>query len=622
MNRNKMGYKEYIVNTIYLNVIFLWIYYFSLFSPMTGYSKLQSFLLLIIMVVMGVMLDLVVVGRHARNWKNIIVTMLLVPGGYTFYTQFHDRNVWYKWVLTPAGVIWGCYLILLFARKINGQADRRKVLLSRIRRAYLGAKCLGACIGTIIFIIAFIYTFFPAIITTGCIFSEEAMGYSEEDSLAANIEQVLKLQPEEYSKLTIDEKMELLQVMADIQGRYLGLARRVIVRNSSLKEGEVANYSDATAVIQIDTEHLSEEPQEVLETLYHEMFHAAQHQYAEIYNQVSAKNKNSYFLMDAETYAYEIANYKSGEDDVLEYYSQKLEQDARAHGIIDAQQVYDRIEEYLTETKNSEKNILQEDSHAGEEDSFVEEEPLISREVFSRGDTVMQIEEYEYDMQKRKTAEKIYQLDQDTEEMKLSFRYDYSYDDAFCYKDTTYVNEDNTVTRTILDAKGNEIYVQELLSGGIHSQTYAYKYSMDTERRKETYCYEGEAKAFSSYDAVLYNQRGNPTFLLTQMPNNDIFICKIEYEYNENNEIIRETKIYREGEERNPADDLIVEKSCTYRPDGLLEKETWTSRSMNSEKVEKTIWHQYDDQGREIRREEQDLADEDTIWVTEFTYIL
>ena len=172
------------------------------------------------------------------------------------------------------------------------------------------------------------------------------------------MEQVLKLQPEEYSKLTIDEKMELLQVMADIQGRYLGLARRVTVRTSSLREGEEANYSDATAVIQINTDYLSEKPQKVLEALYHEMFHAAQHQYADIYNQVSAENKKSYFLMDAEIYAYEIDNYKNGEDDILEYYSQKCEQDARAHGIIDAQQVYDRIEEYLTETENNEENLL------------------------------------------------------------------------------------------------------------------------------------------------------------------------------------------------------------------------------------------------------------------------
>lgn len=233
----------------------------------------------------------------------------------------------------------------------------------------------------------------------------------------------------------------------------------------------------------------------------------------------------------------------------------------------------------------------------------------------------MQIEEYEYDMQKRKTAEKIYQLDQDTEEMKLSFRYDYSYDDAFCYKDTTYVNKDNTVTRTILDAQGNEIYEQELLPGGIYTQTYAYKYNMDIERRKETYCYAGEGKEFFSYKAVLYNRWGDPTFLLTQMSNNDVSMCKIEYEYNENNQITRETKTYWEGEERTIFDE-IVEKSCTYRSDGLLEKETWTSQGTNGGNVEKTIWHQYDDQGREIRTEEQNSADGDIIWVTEFDYIL
>ena len=154
MNRNEMGYMEYIFYAIYFNGFFLWTYYFFFFSMMPGHSKMQSMLILIVMVFMGVILDLIFVGRYERNWKNIIVTALLVPGGYTFYMQFHDRSVWYKWGPILVGIIWGCYLILLFARRINVELDRRKVILSRMRRAYL-----GACICTIILIIAF-YRYF------------------------------------------------------------------------------------------------------------------------------------------------------------------------------------------------------------------------------------------------------------------------------------------------------------------------------------------------------------------------------------------------------------------------------------------------------------------------------
>lgn len=386
MIRNEMGKKRYIINMIYGNIIFLWIYYITIFSAMKGFSELQSFILLIVAIFMGALLDLLLLGRYARNWRNIVITIPLIPGGYTIYTYLYYRSDWCKKVLCVAGMFWGCYVIVLFVRRIKEKADCRRIILSRMRRAYWGAKYVGALVCTMVIIIALIDTCVSHR-RLGCAFGIEATAYNDEDSLAANMEQVLKMQPEEYSKLSVDEKVELLQVMADIQGRYLGLDRRVTVKTSSLENDRLGYYRDSTAVIQIDTEHLSDDPQSVLETLYHEMFHAAQHQYAHIYDQVSEENKKSYFLMDAEIYAEEIENYVNGENDILEYYSQKLEQDARAHGIIDAQQVYDRIEEYLTTQEENTEPAQQEETDVNDGNIFAKEEPLVSKETFYRGDT-------------------------------------------------------------------------------------------------------------------------------------------------------------------------------------------------------------------------------------------
>ena len=53
MIRNEMGKKRYIINMIYGNIIFLWIYYITIFSAMKGFSELQSFILLIAAIFMG-----------------------------------------------------------------------------------------------------------------------------------------------------------------------------------------------------------------------------------------------------------------------------------------------------------------------------------------------------------------------------------------------------------------------------------------------------------------------------------------------------------------------------------------------------------------------------------------
>ena len=80
MIRNEMGKKRYIINMIYGNIIFLWMYYITIFSAMKGFSELQSFILLIVAIFMGALLDLLLLGRYARNWRNILITIPMVPG--------------------------------------------------------------------------------------------------------------------------------------------------------------------------------------------------------------------------------------------------------------------------------------------------------------------------------------------------------------------------------------------------------------------------------------------------------------------------------------------------------------------------------------------------------------
>ena len=121
---------------------------------------------------------------------------------------------------------------------------------------------------------------------------------------------------------------------------------------------------------------------------------------------------------------------------------------------------------------------------------------------------------------------------------------------------------------------------------------------------------------------TLYNRHGEPTFQLVQRPDSSISVCKIDYEYNDENQLVRITKTYRDGENRESSDDTIVESNYTYGEDGGMEKEVWTSCTAGSTTHGETILYQYDELGREIRREEHSLTDEDTIWVQVTKYDL
>ena len=58
-------------------------------------------------------------------------------------------------MLYVTGMLWGSYVIVLFVHRIKEKANRRRIILSRMRRAYWGAKCAGALVCAIFIIIAF-----------------------------------------------------------------------------------------------------------------------------------------------------------------------------------------------------------------------------------------------------------------------------------------------------------------------------------------------------------------------------------------------------------------------------------------------------------------------------------
>jgi hypothetical protein len=243
-----------------------------------------------------------------------------------------------------AGIVLISGIAVAAFAKVNS-TNRRKIRLIRKRRSVIAARTIGAITSAVII---------------GCIFGRSYIGgalissqecttstYGDECTIANNIDTVLLLKPENWDKVsTAQERLDILQCVVNIERNYLGLNKEVRIYSKILEEGVLGYYSECESAVYISAKHLMKDTvYEVLDTVGHEMYHAAEHRYVEIYNSLSPEDQVSYFFNDASVYAEEFSNYVSGKDDFVTYYGQKCEKDARSYGRSAVADYYSRISE-------------------------------------------------------------------------------------------------------------------------------------------------------------------------------------------------------------------------------------------------------------------------------------
>ena len=582
MKKNTMDFIDYIQNYAFAGEMCLLAYYYTVFVSLRGYTATQSLLFLEAALLCGLVVDLLPMFRIPKCGWSILTTMFFLLGGYTFVTYYRNNPGLYLGVLAVAAVVAIGYPVWVFTRKKNAEAEQQRRFRLRMRKSSMGVKVVAAVAGIFFILCSAAIKYIPQ--------AENVLYktvYTDADALDAHIEELQSLKPENYAGLTVDEKIQLLQVVADIEGRYLGLDTRITVGCSDLKEDVLGYYKDSTREIQIDKEYLDSEPREVICLLCHEMYHAAQRQYAGIYDKLSPDEKKSYFLTEAAEYAEELKHYKNGEEggvyEYFSYYSQTLEREARAYGLVSAEQIFQRIgEECDTGDAEAVEPVRVEES------AFT---ALPRSETYYKDGEVTEIVNYEYD-------------------------------DYFTYRDTVHVQEDNAVTREIMDADGNEILSQGMFSGGILTSTYTYEYRENTDRKRVQYCYEGEEKIFSRLTVVLYNKYGDEIYKLVQAGNDRIYEYRTSYTYNDRGQLSSKKVAYAmDGEQA-----YMTRENCySYDENGKVDEEVVktcmgldTSDPSHTDKV--WIRYEYDALGREIRREQRSQTPGDAVWVRETSY--
>ncbi len=233
-----------------------------------------------------------------------------------------------------AGALCVIYTALILRKKSRRSGTR--ITAGKLRRVCVGAQSTVA--------------FFGAVAMMACFLGSSRVSYSMTNSEVAPItgtqtgsvesmlrgcrEDIKRLDPNIWAALCVEDRSELLQIVANVEAARLGLPHglKVVLRDRS--EGTRASYQDSEHLIVVSTSVVENEPVEAaIQSVCHEAEHAYQHRLVDLYE--TAEAPELLILQDARTYAGEFEAYVNGDDpnSTFEaYYDQRVEADARAAG--------------------------------------------------------------------------------------------------------------------------------------------------------------------------------------------------------------------------------------------------------------------------------------------------
>jgi len=314
-----------------LLIYYLYLYRFNIDWTIDGWSFMHSTYLLLALIEVSVISGFWTVGRAWRNHWFLLFHTLAPFGIYTAIAFAKDYPVLILVLFSAAMVLSLIYALLVLLRKIRSERRHRRIVRSRIQKVYgVGRLMFGLAAMIAITVIVLDSNDYHTTM-------KAAAEATKEDELSADMvmevsEDLLLLGTEEWDTLSNQEKLDILQKIANLEQAYLGIPHAVTVGASELEETTFGCYNDTKQSITINLEWLDIlDSWSVVETVCHEMYHAYQYCLVDIYNTLPEETKRLYMFKIIPYYEYEFANYIEGAEDPEAYAKQYCEKGAREY---------------------------------------------------------------------------------------------------------------------------------------------------------------------------------------------------------------------------------------------------------------------------------------------------
>jgi hypothetical protein len=346
---NTLDINEYIFDNLIWSIISLYFYKKILFHGYSnlGYDKSFKFLILITisLVSFGMMISLI----RNRNEFSVFSNITIPLGIYTIMTYIKINRTFISIVLICSISFSLVYLLFLIFKRIQ---DWEKVVKILIRRAnkflWVSQFIFSVGFAVVIAFYSFNIVFGRGVIAAGTTNNIEIETHNE--SIDSNADEILLLRENSWEELTVKQRVNVLQTVADIEKDYLGVNHNFYVLVDNTGKYLLGNYDNDTYNIKINTDTIMYgSAKECLKIICHEVYHGYSYCMISALDNSQEELKNLKIYEDAQIYKKEFGNYKSGIDEYDEYYYQQCEVDARSYAENSVNYYMSYIYNYMSE---------------------------------------------------------------------------------------------------------------------------------------------------------------------------------------------------------------------------------------------------------------------------------
>ena len=355
-DHSTMTISEFAFSVVWKFVIgFIW-YKNLLFRVLPYHDMNESLKILFVLSLALILIYLVLFWRRKNGWT--ATSCFVLPFGiYTAITYAATSATLICTALVSAFFVAIGYSAFLLTRKVKYK--QKKAIIRLYKNRIFRCAYSISCILTVAMLSVMVGIGCRGYLGIGLVSSTvEAQSFISEfgdkDTLEANMEILLNLIPSKWKRLDTQGKIDVLQTVCNIEAHYLGLYDTAKVQGDNLSPYTLGTYSDALKLIQINLDHIENDPVDaVLSTLLHEIHHCYEHRLADVYNSVNPEYRNLRMFRDATHYSQETGNYINPREDYYGYMSQRLELDSETYAEYGVAEYYRRICDWLEENNPS-----------------------------------------------------------------------------------------------------------------------------------------------------------------------------------------------------------------------------------------------------------------------------
>lgn len=179
---------------------------------------------------------------------------------------------------------------------------------------------------------------------------------SDEWSLSNNMETVVKLKDEQWAKLTLEQKLNVLGTIKNVEMSYLGIPHEVYLTAGKTDSVNLLGYynnREHRIVLNIDWLVSKETTgKDALKTLLHEGYHVYERACVEAYNNALPEHRNLLMFYNSSKFDENFRNYVQYEDDAFGYTFQAVEMAAEKYSDSAVEEYFTYIDEYMQKQSN------------------------------------------------------------------------------------------------------------------------------------------------------------------------------------------------------------------------------------------------------------------------------